>query len=354
MTITARGRERAVPRGADVAAAAAGAVENRVRQPARAVDRAASHDHGLPAVRRSGPRCSTCRGTSSPSPRSRSTSTSSRRTSSTRFELHLSDDQGWRIDINSWPRLATYGGALEVGGDARRLLHAEPSTARSSRYAAAHFMTVVPEIDFPGHINAALASYAELNCDGTAPPLYTGTDVGFSSRVRAKAGDVPLPRRRGPRGRGADARAVHQHRRRRGAQHVPADYLTFMTRRWRSCTSTASRCGAGTRRRRRDVDPGLGRGVLGHGRIRRPTMRWRARRSRRASSSCWRRPTTPTSTCSTPPGSRTDRTGRATSACAKSYAWDPATLIPGVSGADVAGCSRRCGRRRCKNIDEVE
>ena len=33
----------------------------------------------------------------------------------------------------------------------------------------------------PGHTNAALASYAELNCDGVAPPLYTGTDVGFSS-----------------------------------------------------------------------------------------------------------------------------------------------------------------------------
>ena len=40
---------------------------------------------------------------------------------------------------------------------------------------------VVPEIDMPGHTNAALASYAELNCDGVAPPLYTGTSVGFSS-----------------------------------------------------------------------------------------------------------------------------------------------------------------------------
>jgi hexosaminidase len=39
----------------------------------------------------------------------------------------------------------------------------------------------VPEIDTPGHTNAALASYAELNCDGVAPPLYTGTEVGFSS-----------------------------------------------------------------------------------------------------------------------------------------------------------------------------
>ncbi|MBR7678912.1 family 20 glycosylhydrolase, partial [Streptomyces daliensis] len=49
------------------------------------------------------------------------------------------------------------------------------------RYAASRHLTVVPEIDLPGHTNAALASYAELNCDGIAPPLYTGTEVGFSS-----------------------------------------------------------------------------------------------------------------------------------------------------------------------------
>ena len=48
-------------------------------------------------------------------------------------------------------------------------------------YAADRFMTVVPEIDTPGHTNAALSSYAELNADGEAPPLYTGTEVGFSS-----------------------------------------------------------------------------------------------------------------------------------------------------------------------------
>jgi hexosaminidase len=96
------------------------------------------------------------------------------------LHLHLSDDQGWRIVIDSWPRLATFGGSTEVGGgpgghytkqDYRELV----------RYAAARYVTVVPEIDTPGHTNAALASYAELNCDGQAPPLYTGIDVGFSS-----------------------------------------------------------------------------------------------------------------------------------------------------------------------------
>ncbi len=54
------------------------------------------------------------------------------------------------------------------------------------RYAADRFVTVVPEIDMPGHTNAALASYPELNCDGVAPDLYTGTEVGFSSLCTTK------------------------------------------------------------------------------------------------------------------------------------------------------------------------
>ncbi|MET9324037.1 beta-N-acetylhexosaminidase [Streptomyces sp. NPDC003038] len=96
------------------------------------------------------------------------------------LHLHLTDDQGWRLAIDSWPRLAEYGGASEVGGgpggywtkdDYRELV----------AYAGKRYVDVVPEIDMPGHVNAALASYAELNCDGKAPERYTGTKVGFSS-----------------------------------------------------------------------------------------------------------------------------------------------------------------------------
>lgn len=96
------------------------------------------------------------------------------------FELHLADDQGWRLSINSWPRLATYGGGLEVGGT-KGGYYTQAQYRDIVAYAAARHITVVPEIDVPGHTNAALASYAELNCDGKAPALYTGTDVGFSS-----------------------------------------------------------------------------------------------------------------------------------------------------------------------------
>jgi hexosaminidase len=96
------------------------------------------------------------------------------------LHLHLSDDQGWRIAINSWPRLAPYGGSTEVGGG-KGGYYTKAQYTQIVAYAASRHLEVVPEIDMPAHTNAALASYAELNCDGVAPPLYTGTAVGFSS-----------------------------------------------------------------------------------------------------------------------------------------------------------------------------
>ncbi|WP_433259649.1 family 20 glycosylhydrolase (plasmid) [Streptosporangium sp. CA-135522] len=96
------------------------------------------------------------------------------------LHLHLSDDQGWRIQIDSWPRLASYGGSTQVGGGPGGYYTKEQYRDLAA-YAQSRYITIVPEIDLPGHTNAALASYAELNCDGVAPPLYTGTQVGFSS-----------------------------------------------------------------------------------------------------------------------------------------------------------------------------
>jgi hexosaminidase len=96
------------------------------------------------------------------------------------LHLHLSDDQGWRIAIDSWPRLAAYGGSTQVGGGPGGY-YTKDDYREIVRYAASRYLEVVPEIDTPGHTNAALASYAELTCDGVAPPLYTGTSVGFSS-----------------------------------------------------------------------------------------------------------------------------------------------------------------------------
>ncbi|MFJ5773523.1 beta-N-acetylhexosaminidase [Streptomyces sp. NPDC093094] len=102
-----------------------------------------------------------------------------------KLHLHLSDDQGWRIAIDSWPRLAPYGGSTQVGGGPGGF-YTKADYRRIVRYAASRHLEVVPEIDMPGHTNAALASYAELNCDGVAPPLYTGIEVGFSSLCAGK------------------------------------------------------------------------------------------------------------------------------------------------------------------------
>ncbi len=97
-----------------------------------------------------------------------------------RLHLHLSDDQGWRIAIAKWPRLATHGGSTEVGGG-KGGYYTQAQYEGLVRYAAARYITVVPEIDMPGHVHAALSSYPKLACDGKPSPLYTGIDVGFSS-----------------------------------------------------------------------------------------------------------------------------------------------------------------------------
>lgn len=96
------------------------------------------------------------------------------------LHLHLTDDQGWRIEIKSWPRLTEHGSSTEVGGGPGGFFTQEQYKDIVA-YAAARFITVIPEIDMPGHTNSALASYPELNCDGKAPELHTGIEVGFSS-----------------------------------------------------------------------------------------------------------------------------------------------------------------------------
>ena len=103
-----------------------------------------------------------------------------------RLHLHLSDDQGWRIEIKSWPKLTTTGGSTAVDGD-KGGFYTQEEYAHLVAYAQVRQITIVPEIDMPGHTNAALASYPELNCDDQAPDLYTGMEVGFSTLCVDKA-----------------------------------------------------------------------------------------------------------------------------------------------------------------------
>jgi len=98
-----------------------------------------------------------------------------------RLHLHLTDDQGWRLAIAARPELTRVGGSTQVGGATGAFYYGAADYDAIVAYAARRQIVVVPELDMPGHTNAALASYAELNCDGKAVPLYTGTAVGFSS-----------------------------------------------------------------------------------------------------------------------------------------------------------------------------
>ncbi len=98
------------------------------------------------------------------------------------MHLHLSDDQGWRIEIKSWPKLTETGGSTQVGGG-KGGFYTQEQYKDIVQYAAERYITIIPEIDMPGHTNAALVSYPELNCNekDKNPKLYTGIEVGFST-----------------------------------------------------------------------------------------------------------------------------------------------------------------------------
>lgn len=96
------------------------------------------------------------------------------------LHLHLTDDQGWRLAIDGYPALTGIGASTEVGGGAGGY-YTQAQYKEIVAYAASRYITVIPEIDMPGHVNAAEAAYGDLTCDGRVPTPYTGTDTGFSS-----------------------------------------------------------------------------------------------------------------------------------------------------------------------------
>jgi hexosaminidase len=96
------------------------------------------------------------------------------------LHLHLSDDQGWRIEIKSRPKLTAVGAATQVGGGEGGFFTQE-DYAGLVRYAQARHIIIVPEIDMPGHSNAALTAYPELSCGARPPGLYAGIEVGWST-----------------------------------------------------------------------------------------------------------------------------------------------------------------------------
>ncbi len=97
-----------------------------------------------------------------------------------RLHLHLSDDQGWRMEIKRYPKLVEIGGASAVKGG-RTGYYTQEELKHLVAYAQARGITLVPEIDLPGHVQAMLASYNGLACDDVENlSPYDGLEVGFS------------------------------------------------------------------------------------------------------------------------------------------------------------------------------
>jgi hexosaminidase len=103
------------------------------------------------------------------------------------FHWHLTDDQGWRIEIKKYPRLTEIG-AKRAGTAYRFTQHGHNHIPHSGcytraeiqevvAYAAARNITIVPEIEFPGHATAALAAYPEFSCTGG--PFEVATHWGI-------------------------------------------------------------------------------------------------------------------------------------------------------------------------------
>jgi len=96
------------------------------------------------------------------------------------FHWHLTEDQGWRIEIKKYPKLTETGAwrrETMFDGTPYGGFYTQEEVREVVDYARKHFMTVIPEIEMPGHSLAALASYPELSCSGG--PFDVGTEWGI-------------------------------------------------------------------------------------------------------------------------------------------------------------------------------
>jgi hexosaminidase len=104
------------------------------------------------------------------------------------LQWHLTDDQGWRLQIDRYPRLTQVGawrqepGAAGFDANGKPVLYGGFYTKEQVRdvvaYAASRHITIVPEIEMPGHATAAIAAYPELGSTST-PPKSASTDWGI-------------------------------------------------------------------------------------------------------------------------------------------------------------------------------
>lgn len=107
------------------------------------------------------------------------------------FHWHLTEDQGWRIEIKKYPLLTKVGSKRKGTAISRRTgkldgipvsgYYSQKDIKEIVRHAAERHIVVVPEIELPGHITAALASYPELSC--TSGPFEVSTKFGVHDDV---------------------------------------------------------------------------------------------------------------------------------------------------------------------------
>ncbi len=97
------------------------------------------------------------------------------------FHWHITEDQGWRLEIKRYPRLTEVGAWRTQNGKRYGGFYTQDEMREVVAYAAARHVTVVPEIEMPGHAIAAIASYPELSCTGR--PIAVETHWGIFNDV---------------------------------------------------------------------------------------------------------------------------------------------------------------------------
>ena len=118
-----------------------------------------------------------------------------------RFHWHLTDDQGWRIEIKKYPKLTTVAAERDetvIGRNSGEydgqhygpFFYTQEDCREIIAYAAERHITVIPEIDLPGHMQAALAAYPEYGCTGG--PYEVWKMWGVSDNVLCAGNDATL------------------------------------------------------------------------------------------------------------------------------------------------------------------
>ncbi len=118
-----------------------------------------------------------------------------------RFHWHLTDDQGWRIEIKKYPKLMSVASERKetvVGRWYSGIYDGKPYGGYYTQdelrdvidYAAKRHITIIPEVDLPGHMQAALTAYPELGCTGG--PYEVRTIWGVSQDVLCVGNDFTL------------------------------------------------------------------------------------------------------------------------------------------------------------------